>query len=512
MAKAVHARRRGDDFQAYCFWEKACAMLMPKSHISCIGFELGGPYKVFDDVAVLYSRGRPWRGRLVQGDFAQVKYSVNYSKALTIDSLFDPGFINAKTISLLQRLRDAVYRMKEEGNSHCFVLLAPWLIAPSDVLAELVRCEDGGLDMDRLFDGTGPRGKMGSLRERLTEHLALANEEELRPILERLRVDLTPMNLEQLRESLWRNLGAAGLRQFDLSRKTDPYCQLPWRIHADGTHWHDADSLREAVRGEGLWIGQCPTVAESPTRLGVRSFLRWAEDMEATTDHVLCLVDRFVGREIRDPRLWQQDILPSVQSFVQQHVVPGRKILLDIQSLGSVAFLLGYLIEPRLGVEVTLLQAGKEWRVRPTMLRTVSRNLSLSEMKLTSGGNDSVLAAGLTHDVWPAARRYALAHLLTASSAALVSPSTGSSSHAIENATEGFAMAEETIKFARRIRFQNGIAGVTHVFWSGPNAFSFFLGQASRSLGAVQLYEYNFDRPERGQYWPSLRLEPSDGI
>jgi len=33
MTKAVHARRLGDDVQAYCFWQRACHMLLPNSDI-----------------------------------------------------------------------------------------------------------------------------------------------------------------------------------------------------------------------------------------------------------------------------------------------------------------------------------------------------------------------------------------------------------------------------------------------------------------------------------------------
>ncbi len=53
MTKAVHARMRGDDVQAYCFWWRACHMLLPHSDIDRVGFELSDSYKAFDDLRSL---------------------------------------------------------------------------------------------------------------------------------------------------------------------------------------------------------------------------------------------------------------------------------------------------------------------------------------------------------------------------------------------------------------------------------------------------------------------------
>jgi len=487
MTKAVHARRRGDDFQAYCFWRRACHMLMPNSDITSVGFELSSPYNVFDDVAVLYSGGRPWRGGLVFGDYAQIKHSVNYSKAITFDSLLDPALINATSVSILQRLYSAVRTMEANGDNHRFILLAPWSIHHGDVLAELIRREDGGIDLDRLFDGTGSRGKMGIRREQMVDHLGLSDQDQLRPILERFQIAVHDNNLEHLRDEVWRDLGAVGLRQMDLSSRGDEYCQLPWRFHQDGMEWHTADSLRALAQQEGIWIGQPDSSRGTRLRLGVRSFMRWAEDMDVKTDHMLCLVEHFVGRRIRDPKLWHDDILPSVLGFVRNHVSRGSRILLDIQSLCSVAFLLGHLIEPKLAVDVAILQGGSEWIVRPSLVNTVKPAWSVKQWELKRDGTDLVVGFGVTRDVTPAVQAYVDACLPSACRIVVASPILGPSVHAVEHGTQALAMAEQIVTLLRTVRAQQGIRGTTHIFLSAPNAFSFFLGQVGRPLGAVQL-------------------------
>jgi hypothetical protein len=365
--------------------------------------------------------------------------------------------------------------------------------------------------MERLFDGTGPKGAMGAVRQRLLRHLQLPHEEDLRPILERLQIDMSRNSLERLREELWRDLSAAGLLQMDLSARTDGYSQLPWRLHQDNIEWHTADSLRGVAQQEGIWVGT-PTPDGRRLRLGVRSFMRWAEDMEVKTDAMLCLVTHFLGRRIRDPRLWHDDILPSVQQFVRRHVTRGSRVELDVQSLCSVAFLLGHLIEPKLGADIAILQGGEPWTIRPSLLGSIKQSWSIVQQDLEAGGTDLVLAISVTRDVTPAVRGFVAECIRSACKLVEASPISGPSVRAIEHGTQALAMAEQLVTAVRAIRTAQKIQGRIHVFLSAPNAFSFFLGQVFRPLGAVQMYEYNFEQPEGCEYWPSLALAPSISI
>lgn len=512
MTKAIHARRRGDDFQAYCFWKRVCRMLLPDSDIQKVGFELNGGYTAFDDVAVVYKNGRPWRDGIMEAEYIQVKYSVGYDKAITLETLLDPGFINATSVSLMQRLRDAVTQMQKHSRNHCFVLLAPWQLERDDVLAKLYRREDGGLNVDRLFDGTTIRGEMGKVRKRLVDHLDLADEEELRPILDQFRIAVVYEDLQQIREELWRDINAAGLRPFDLSSMTDEYCQLPWRLHQQGTNWFTADTLRDIAQREHLFVSQRQVAQKVRLRLGIRTFMRWAEDMEAQTDQMLCLVQHFAGRHIHDESLWSSSIIPEVQDFLKQNVQPNSQVQLDIQAIiSSIAFLTGYLVEPKLGADVALLQRGSSepWTVRPSLLSRVSNQWSINRIPINEHGSDLALAVGVTHDIGPEVAEYVRDSLPGVREMVAFTPPTGASQAAIRNGTEAFGLAQSLVNHVRMIHRERRISGINHVFIAGPNGFTFYLGQSSRLLGRCKFYEYNFDHPGECEYCPSVTVDPT---
>jgi len=107
MAKAIVARRDGDTYQARLFWLKATCLLDPKSPIIKVGFEIGP--KGFDDIWVEYDKKRAPKdqcGNPLLLEHIQCKWHVSPGYYGYSD-LVDPDFINASSISLLQRARNA---------------------------------------------------------------------------------------------------------------------------------------------------------------------------------------------------------------------------------------------------------------------------------------------------------------------------------------------------------------------------------------------------------------------
>ena len=56
MARAISARRHGDDFQARIFWLKAAALLDPDTPVISVSYETGP--KSFDDITLEYDPER----------------------------------------------------------------------------------------------------------------------------------------------------------------------------------------------------------------------------------------------------------------------------------------------------------------------------------------------------------------------------------------------------------------------------------------------------------------------
>ena len=77
---------------------------------------------------------------------------------------------------------------------------------------------------------------------------------------------------------------------------------------------------------------------------------------------------------------------------------------------------------------------------------------------------------------------------------------------AIKGGTHALRAAQDLIPWAR-LREQGEERGVLHLFLSAPNAFAFYLGQLSRSLGGLVLYEYAMGAKDSyGRYRKSLEL------
>src|SRR5438270_685112 len=120
MANAVIPRKQGDDYQARFFWLHACRLFQPHAKVARVGFELDR-VKAFDDVAVFYEPPiTDEYGAPLAADYYQVKFHVDLAGAFTWRGLMDPGFINATSVSLLERVRDAVQALAPGGTGSRF--------------------------------------------------------------------------------------------------------------------------------------------------------------------------------------------------------------------------------------------------------------------------------------------------------------------------------------------------------------------------------------------------------
>ena len=171
MTQAVITRRDGDVFQARIFWYWAARLLDAHSGISKVGFE-SGP-KGFDDIWVEYETGREpsnHYGQSLQIDRYQCKWHANPG-SYTHANLIDPAYINATSISFLQKADQAYLQDTSAGIRTRLNLLTNHVLHPDDVLQPVLRTRGLYLDVDKLFDGTTDSSKMGKVRKLWREHL-----------------------------------------------------------------------------------------------------------------------------------------------------------------------------------------------------------------------------------------------------------------------------------------------------------------------------------------------------
>ena len=511
MAKAVAARLQGDDYQIRFFWLQACRLLEDRTKVVSVEIE-SDDVKSLDDVVVRY-KGYSEMGEPIDADFYQVKFHVTSNGAFTWQLMMDPSFVNANSVSILQRLLNAQRKHAPEGCGCRFNIFSPWTAHPDDELASFHSLSDGRLRWDVLSRG-GAKSRMGKVRNQWKRHMGLGSDEELRQLLNLVRLHQGPM-LEKLGDDLNARLRLAGLAPVQHGSVVNQYDDLGRKIIQKGLKALSRDTLEKICRECGLWVGR---TLEEPdaVRIGIRSFWRYAEHLEDETDVALCLLRHFNGRFPKVPDTWNGIIAPEVATFLREHVKPSRPYHIRLQTHGSIAFIAGWELNPKSGVDIVPVQdslAGRHvWR-RATVPPEIEQQYpkwQVSDTKLeSSDGPDTVLAISATHSIEADVLKYvhhnvkAAGHIIRCRL-----PSSGPTS--VRDGTHAHLLAQNLAASVREMRGRHGGDGVLHIFFSAPNGVMFLFGRLAHVLGRLVLYEYDFEAGGAA-YYPSISIPPVGG-
>jgi hypothetical protein len=505
MSKAVIARKRGDEYQDDWFWLQA-ARLLKGPPVSKVGYEIED-ITGFDDVVVYYDKSvLDEFGDPVWADYYQVKFHVDYSGGFTTSALTQPGFIHSSTSSLLQRALALQQKLAPKGQGVRLFVVSPWPIHPDDALTKLVSTENGEMRMDILFRGSS-RSKMGVVRRDWVMHLGLSNENELRQVLRPLRIRPGPQQLP-LREVVSHALAVAGYAPMDCRAPGNPYHAIIQNLHRQGHTTFSRADLSQACRAAGLFRGT-PAQDSSATRLGIRSFLQWAEHLEDDTDHLLDLVPLFDNRMIRNQGAWESEVLPMVRQFLKDQVTPGNHYRMFLDTHSSVAFAVGHALGMKSGAHTVPMQRVAHGRVPWDSSDTSSENDRdgwAFDEELLNGGNEVAMAVSVTHDVIDDVRLFVTTDVPAVGRLVHAHIAGGPRSSAIRCGGHAFALAQQLMSKARQYRSTQSISSTLHLFFAAPNGFVFFAGQHGRALGKCILYEYDFEACRVGGYSRSFQL------
>ncbi len=512
MAKAVAARMQGDDYQARWFWLKACDLLEPQTKVEKVVYE-DQNVKSLDDVVVYYREGfQDSLGNQLCADYYQVKFHVTAEGSLTAKDLTEPRFINATKVSLLQRIRNAFTGLQNPEGVR-FFLYTPWHVKHDDVLASVLSNHDGEILWDRLAKG-GPNSATGKMRELWKDHLELSSDEELRRVTDRVRFHTGPA-LEELGRQLNCRLRAAGLKQVPEHTLSSPYDELIRKLLVNGATTMTATEIERICRSEGLWDGG-PRVDTSRVSVGIRSFRRWAEDLQNRTEHFVCFADVFEGRSIRSATLWHTDIFPRLSDFLARTVQPGGRYLLHLDVHSSIAFLAGYLLPSKVNADIAVVQktmAGnpEAWEC-PKTTATSDEDWEWQEESLSASAKGLALGVSLTHDVRPDVLDYVRQSLPGVGRLLFVSPRGGTSSLSVLSGAHAYCLAQSLVSKIDSMRGSASFEGPIQIFAAAPNGFMFFLGRLAQPIRRWVLHEYDFDTRALGAYTRSIEFPPPETV
>lgn len=502
MTQAVTVRRDGDTFQARLFWWHAARLLDPCSSVVRVAFETGP--KSFDDIWVEYD---PARGVLDQyGDPLQREH-LQCKWHTTPDSygyshLVDPEFINANARSLLQRARDAQLTHAPTGVGVRFKLVTNWRLDRADPLRQMIGSRSGAMRLERLYGSATDNSKAGMVRKTWREHLGI-DEDELRLLARTLAFGEATDTLDSLRDHLDILFGLVGLRRIFASQSAFPYDDLVFQWMTQGRLEFDRAGFRDLCAREGL-LGP---VEGTPKTYGVKSFEHAFDRLEERCDAVLDLVPVFDDRYIRSDTDWEARLYPSLQAFLQAAAKKDQRLRLALDAHVSLAFAAGAIINIKSGRQIELEQRStgrRLWSADDAVSDPSWPTLVAETIELNPDQSDVAVALGLTHDISSDVRRYCENKLTSIGRLLVLKPTIGSGAQWVACGRHSFELADAATTAIRAAT--TGYASLTHLFIAAPNTFTFFLGQRQTVIGAVRLYEFDFDGGRDRSYASTLTL------
>lgn len=499
MADAVMARWHGDNYQARVFWENAFNLLLPNSSVVEVTFEANGP-KAFDDVVVKYepavARGGPER---VTAEYHQVKWHVALDGRFGYADLIDPGFIGAKSVSLLERLKQA---RETAPASARFAFMTTYRVRDGDPLGTLMSGTDRSLLVERLFDGTTDRSRMGKVRKLWREHLQLTSDDDLKRVVSGLRILDGHRSLEDLKSEINFKARVVGLLACETASEFR-YDELARALKVRQLNSLTRETLLKLCEEEGL-LAPVTATADPFLPIALRSFLGPAADVVgAAPDDTLLLVDQFRERYLRDDRDWQTNIRPAVEAFLLAAVKRSAQLRLVLDAHASIAFLAGAVLDLKSGVEVELVQKGRvgsrTWRASDGTLGTA---FTVTEHQVGLG-SEIALSISVSQSTEAQTLAYVKAHLPAVGRVVQFSLPAGPGGQTVAGGGHAAALAEQVSNAVRAWKVSDPDA-MAHIFAACPNALMFFLGQQHRAIAPCIVYEFDFDRRGNKTYQPSF--------
>ncbi len=509
MGRNVIARQDGDDYQANFFWIKACGLNIAHTRTSKVSWEIDSTFG-FDDVMVSYDPAIMESGSEVTNEYYQVKFHVDHAKGFTCQAFIDPEFIGAKNESLLQRLYKIFKTDPENFASSRYYIINTWGVDHSDKSIGDLLSNTGGIRTQVLFKG-GENSQYGKVRKLWKDHLGISSDEELKKMLQPLRIKHSYDDEQRLKETLNYHLSIAGLKPIPADQRSSKYGDLIQKLHKEGKNTFTKKDLLEICEREEL-LHKTEAVANDCFIIGVRSFQKGAENIQLEVHKLLCLLHHFSGRFILEEYSWDDQIAPQLKALSEEIISAKRPILIHLDTHLSIALYIGYCLDVKYGgLDITIVQKTFNGKVlwKPLSEKINEHSLPIwqyEESERTNQGVDLALSLSVTHDVRSNVEDYVNTRLSSVGKYihATILPKANYSS--IKDASHIVAAVQDLISYFRKGRKLGQPVGKIHLFIAAPNAFAFFLGQYLRPLGSVILYEYDFDNNRDGSYHQVINI------
>ena len=152
--------------------------------------------------------------------------------------------------------------------------------------------------------------------------------------------------MESLKEILNREFSHYGLQLWPDSIDTLPYCDLVRAWNRSGINMVNGEDIRNYCNKEGLFIA-----TKDVASIAIKSFTRRTEWLTNWASDVLDLADILDQRELRLGQSWE-DVFQVIEQFVSSRLDYEIEYHVAIETLLSVSFTVGRILNPKSGIKV----------------------------------------------------------------------------------------------------------------------------------------------------------------
>lgn len=505
MANPITARLNGDDYQARHFWCHALDIIDENCGVTSVSYDCS-TRKSFDDVVVTYDppRGQAHQSQL-RKHYLQIKWQAVSNQRFGYADLVKPSFVNATSISLLHRLKDAKANGKSDER---FSFVTTARIKDGDPLADLVSSVDGVLRIDKLKVGKTEKSKMGAVRAFFRSALDLASDADLYRLLEGFAILDGQPNMEEMRDRVVGKARAVGIHINEEATSASDFrfdALARELIKRDFTEMTRQDII-DFLDQQGLKIAPSVSVPASAKSVLIKVFDRPAtHPKKFDSDDTLSFESYFEGRHLLEGLKWSTDVAKPLDKFLLEKARLSSCLQLTIDANASIAFIAGRTLHLKSGVRTVLVQNGQRgqelWHAADGGANQGANfYVSIDDI---GDGDELAVAVSLTRATDKAVRKYIEGNLPKVRSLLHCRLPGNVGQTNVLGGQHAARLADQLTDAINDIQ-QTSLINRTHLFVSAPNTFLFYLGQHAQALGSNQMYEFDFDGSHGGGYLPSV--------
>ncbi len=508
MSDAIRARKRGDRYQAYVFWDKICDMLLEPQKYSKVYYEYS-EIKSFDDIVVEYKNDQGIQSQMpYRKEYYQVKFHMRKEEYITLESLMTPKYIGASESSILKNLKKVWDKLGEDMLKCRFYLYTTHSIEQHDVLDKLVSSYDFSWELNVLFNKNSS-SEIREARRKMCEYMDV-KEDVLKKILSVFKIKHNQWELHKLVEMINAKLSSPLLqmKRIDLNSANQEYVSLVDQWIDERVKKFDVEYIKKIIRE--FQLDEQRTNKET---IFVQSFLPKGElpQVDYCVDLNKYFLAEKANRCLIEGCQWNKEIIDTIDHFKCTSLVMNKQYELHFSTHLSIAFYLGYVLNSKQGYHIFPMQRNVMTNETECWTSDSSdrKRYPTGELVIREEGNgiDSVLVLGFPNNIMDAVKDYFQENPITYSKVFEYQyDSDENGEKFIENGNHAWSIVNYICNELDRRTLQEK-RGTLHIFAKAPAAMMFMLGQKASSFGKVQMYEYDFDKTNTCTYSPSIQCK-----